>query len=562
MTAIAEIEARVEAFSATTRNWVLLILRALRDAGGSGSPLKIETEVGKMVAGHLSELQWAHVVRGQHVRWARDAMRKSALIGGEYGVWSMTPDGLAYLKRHANDPIRFYTTIPALTPEEAGEINAPLESVQVTDFQAFEIPILRVLYEGPVETSRVLAQIIGEFGPRLLPGDVRVTSQGRLVREVSCSRAIARLKQRGEAENEARGVWEITRSGRDRLDREGGTWTLEPYQSSHAKVRQLRDRPADPRQDSASPRGSQLPIEARWPLVRLHTGDDLFEDLTARLRPDLPPTPERQSDYISRNLILYGPPGTGKTFLAARIASALTGEDEPGAERRWRIVQFHPSYAYEDFVQGLKPDLRQTELRYHLSSGPFLEICRDAEEDADNFYALVIDEINRGDPARIFGELLYGLEYRGEGVGLALGGELVVPPNLIVLGTMNSVDRSVALIDYALRRRFAFVRVEPSGAVILRIRGDSPPLRAASMILSEFNHWIATRLGKEHMLGHSFFLNPAIQIEGVSDIRRIWRLDVLPLLEEYFFGDAEGLREARTVWDGATQRAFATASNA
>lgn len=254
---------------------------------------------------------------------------------------------------------------------------------------------------------------------------------------------------------------------------------------------------------------------------------------------------------------MYGPPGTGKTFIAARIAAALTGEDEPGEDRRWRIVQFHPSYAYEDFVQGLKPDLQQTELRYHLAHGPFLEICRDAQADADNFYALVIDEVNRGDPARIFGELLYGIEYRGEAVSLALGGELVVPPNLIILGTMNSVDRSVALIDYALRRRFAFVRMEPSGEVILRIRGDSPSLHAASIILSEFNQWPASRLGKEHMLGHSFFLNPAIRIEGPADIQRIWRLDVLPLLEEYFFGDSDGLREAHQMWDRVTQRAFA-----
>lgn len=175
---------------------------------------------------------------------------------------------------------------------------------------------------------------------------------------------------------------------------------------------------------------------------------------------------------------------------------------------------------------------------------------------------LVIDEINRGDPARIFGELLYGLEYRGKLVGLSSGGELSVPPNLIILGTMNSVDRSVALVDYALRRRFAFVRVEPNADVIRTVRGESPLGSVAAEVLEQFNRWITGRLGREHVLGHSIFLNAAVALNDVSSLETVWDLDVAPLLEEYFFGEPEALAEARRAWKDALEAALAAAHEA
>ena len=211
-------------------------------------------------------------------------------------------------------------------------------------------------------------------------------------------------------------------------------------------------------------------------------------------------------------------------------------------------MQFHPSYAYEDFIQGLKPDLEETELRYALSKGPFLQLCEAAEQDPDRFYVLLIDEINRGDPARIFGELLYALEYRGQAVDLPLGSQLTVPLNLVIVGTMNSVDRSVALVDYALRRRFGFIRVEPDPEVILGIRGSDRLGPVAAELLRGFNQWITSRLDSEHTLGHSYFLNPAIPLTDADALERVWDLDVRPLLEEYFFGEPQALQEAQQQW--------------
>jgi len=286
-------------------------------------------------------------------------------------------------------------------------------------------------------------------------------------------------------------------------------------------------------------------------------GSALFEAIDLRLRPDLGPTPELARGAIPRNLVLYGPPGTGKTFVARQVAQALTGQEEPGEESRWRLVQFHPSYAYEDFVQGLRPDLEQASLRYRIQKGPFLQVCEAAADEPDSFHVLVIDEINRGDPARIFGELLYGLEYRGESVDLAAGGQLTVPPNLVIVGTMNSVDRSVALVDYALRRRFAFVRVEPSPEVVTAVRSKSRLAPVAAAVLGAFNGWITERLDREHAIGHSFFLNPALGLDEVGALDRVWSLDVLPLLEEYFFGDRDSLAEAERQWKAAVSDAVA-----
>jgi 5-methylcytosine-specific restriction protein B len=288
------------------------------------------------------------------------------------------------------------------------------------------------------------------------------------------------------------------------------------------------------------------------PLRRL-LGNDLVNSLHERIRPDLGATP---SVATKRNLILYGPPGTGKTHIAKAVARVLTGDTEGGSEGQFRIVQFHPSYSYEDFIQGLKPDLTKTELRYALGKGPFLRIVEDAKNDPNAFYVLVIDEVNRGDPARIFGELLYALEYRDEPVTLPGGGELVVPSNLVIIGTMNSVDRSVALVDYALRRRFGFIRVDPNPETIEQVHGDTTLGNGGAIVLSEFNAWLAKRLDREHVLGHSYFLGGTLDPNSPNTFEQVWSLDVRPLLEEYFFGDGDALKEAAAQWKAAVAMAL------
>ena len=164
-----------------------------------------------------------------------------------------------------------------------------------------------------------------------------------------------------------------------------------------------------------------------------------------------------------QNLILQGPPGTGKTWLAKKLAYALIGHKD---DSKVRPLQFHPNLSYEDFVRGWRP---QGDGKLELVDGPFLQMLEDAQPDLDSKHVMVIEEINRGNPAQIFGEMLTLLEAdkRNEGEALALAyprkpGERVhIPPNVYVIGTMNVADRSLALVDLALRRRFAFFDLEP-----------------------------------------------------------------------------------------------------
>ena len=153
-----------------------------------------------------------------------------------------------------------------------------------------------------------------------------------------------------------------------------------------------------------------------------------------------------------KQAIFYGPPGTGKTYVARLIARHLIGGGDSFAE----VLQFHPSYAYEDFIQGLRPKaLKGGGLEYAMVPGRFKDICERARE-CKGACVLVLDEINRANLARVFGELMYLLEYRAESVPLAGGERFQIPENALIIGTMNTADRSIALVDHALRRRFAF----------------------------------------------------------------------------------------------------------
>ena len=164
-----------------------------------------------------------------------------------------------------------------------------------------------------------------------------------------------------------------------------------------------------------------------------------------------------------RQAIFYGPPGTGKTFIARMLAQHLIG----GGDGFWELVQFHPAYAYEDFIQGIRP--RPTAsggLEYPVVRGRFLEFCQKAAQ-CKGPCVLIIDEINRANLARVFGELMYLLEYRDENIRLAASDQgFRIPSNVYLIGTMNTADRSIALVDHALRRRFAFIKLEPQYMVL------------------------------------------------------------------------------------------------
>ena len=283
--------------------------------------------------------------------------------------------------------------------------------------------------------------------------------------------------------------------------------------------------------------------------------DDILEDGCFLSREELVDILERIR--TKKNVILQGPPGTGKTWLAKRLAFALMGQ---GDESRVRAVQFHPNLSYEDFVRGWRPS---GDGKLDLIDGPFLQMIKTASQEADVKSVLVIEEINRGHPAQIFGEMLTLLEADKRTPSEALelcyrrepGERVFIPGNLYVIGTMNIADRSLALVDLALRRRFAFIDLEPrlgsvwKGWVSKNYGIDGGFLDEIARRILTLNEQIAadSSLGRQFRIGHSY-VTPPVGAQ-IADPRR-WFIQVVeteigPLLEEYWFDAVDKAREAK-----------------
>jgi DNA-binding MarR family transcriptional regulator/predicted RNA-binding protein with PUA-like domain len=227
--------------------------------------------------------------------------------------------------------------------------------------------------------------------------------------------------------------------------------------------------------------------------------------------------------------IFYGPPGTGKTFVAERLARHLIRDGDGFSE----LVQFHPSYAYEDFIQGIRPKAgRNGGLDYSTVPGRFLEFCLKAQS-RKGASVLIIDEINRSNLSRVFGELMYLLEYRDRDVPLSGGGRLRVPGNVRIIGTMNTADRSIALVDHALRRRFAFISLRPDYEVLRRFHaGTGYNVDGLITTLKRLN----SQINDQHYeIGITFFLKANLK----DHIEAIWTMEIEPYLEEYFFDQSD-----------------------
>lgn len=256
-------------------------------------------------------------------------------------------------------------------------------------------------------------------------------------------------------------------------------------------------------------------------------------------------SPETIGSWLSRlqrkrQVVMQGPPGTGKTFLAERIAKHLVS----GTNGLIEIVQFHPSYSYEDFVEGLRPVPGAEGLQFERTPGHFMKFCDEARKlGTDAPCVLIIDELNRARVSQVFGELMYGLEYRDRNVRLSSGNQFSVPGNVLVIATMNTADRSIALVDHALRRRFSFIDVPPAMDV-LRRHLVSRQLPADGLInaIEQVNRTIED---PRYAVGISFFLLKHRFL--ASELAEIWRGEIEPYLEEFFFDQPEKSKALR--WD-------------
>jgi|694.fasta_scaffold89951_2 5-methylcytosine-specific restriction protein B len=339
------------------------------------------------------------------------------------------------------------------------------------------------------------------------------------------------------------------------------------------------------------PEGIQLPLQT---LTNMSSKSE-FIDIVTNFYPGVPglsedepgpgPTPPKRIEYTKqhalkdlfmsehkldriikqlkrkKNIVLQGPPGTGKTFVARRIAYLLMGEADPS---RAPLIQFHQSTTYEDFVQGYRPDGAGG---FALKNGGFYEYCEIARAQPDRSFVFIIDEINRGNLSKIFGELFMLIEHDKRGGDFAvpltyakeLNDTFSVPANLFLIGTMNTADRSLSMVDYALRRRFAFESLEPefdstAFAELLFASGASTEIvSSVRSRMAKLNTMIRKdtgSLGTGYQIGHSFFVPTPGQAADASWLQEIIDCEIIPLLEEYWCDDPDELDTAGRIARG------------
>jgi hypothetical protein len=355
--------------------------------------------------------------------------------------------------------------------------------------------------------------------------------------EAALYRLVLEFLDRAIAEASVRGL-----HLRDRLDAQSVLWSVVewgpsdewPEEDRVAMLRYLGRQVLAPQSEPQESTGTSA--------VSCH-GSQTIEQLADALLLDADSLRTIQRLLVDkRQVIFYGPPGTGKTYVARELAKLFAGDpeeyDDAGSVT---LVQFHPSYAYEDFVQGFRP--ARDGSGFELRDGPLLRIAEAARQEPDVTHVLIIDEINRGNIAKVFGELYFLLEYRDEPMQLQYSDmPFTMPKNLWIIGTMNTADRSIALIDAALRRRFYFVPFFP----------DEPPVQG---LLRRWlgRHrpdmlWVADRvdqanvlLGDQHAaIGPSHFMKHNLDDEW---LRVIWQHSILPYVAEHFFGQEDRLAE-------------------
>jgi MoxR-like ATPase len=319
---------------------------------------------------------------------------------------------------------------------------------------------------------------------------------------------------------EAQGaVWAITKSSARPADWTDQEWReLEQFRSGAKDETDGEDDSTDDGDDVGSSSLGRLADTLLLDAAFLEDARQLLED--------------------KRQVVFYGPPGTGKTYVAQKLAETLTGS--PG---RVRLVQFHPSYAYEDFIEGFRPALVNGSPGFRLSEGPLKALAREAVAEPGKRFVLLIDELNRGNLAKVFGELYFLLEYRGLAMKLQYSeADFALPENLWIIGTMNSADRTIALLDAALRRRFYFMDFFPDrwpieGLLRRWLERNKPEMIWVADVVDLVNRELRDR---QLAIGPSHFMKKNLDAAWVE---KIWRHAILPYLDEHFFGEPDRVRD-------------------
>ncbi|WP_292615443.1 AAA family ATPase [Mesorhizobium sp.] len=589
------------------------VLDALRELGDGRSPEDVYSWIRDRV--DVPEEELNGVTQGgqskfeNKVGWARFYLAKAGLVdGSKRGVWSLTAEGRETHLDHAG-ALQLFREVQARF-KTSGDEEEPVPE-PVTGHALFDDPERSFWFVGAAwgsddQTERFLTEGIWQNGydekfsdhvARMKPGD-KIAIKAAFVQKyqlpfdnhgksVSCMRikAVGTITENSGDRKTVKVDWERVDPPRDWFFYTYRVTVVEADRSDPLARRLILFTFAGAKQDYqfwltevpyfarkyGAPSGTKPladdPLDIEEPETEeeaaapTYTLDNIIAEGCFLPRDVLARVLARTESKM--NLILQGPPGTGKTWLAKRLAYVLIGSKDPKVTRdRLRIVQFHPSLSYEDFVRGWRPSGSGT---LQLIDGIFLESIQAAEAEPDRPFVLIIEEINRGNPAQIFGELLTLIEdskrsvkKHEDGIELAYRRDqqerIVVPPNLYILGTMNIADRSLALVDLALRRRFAYVTLEPQLSDAWKewcvdrcgMGSDDADLIRERMEALNGDISKDRSLGHQYRIGHSY-VTPR-EGAAIGDARRwfaeVAETEIIPLLEEYWFDAPEKVESA------------------
>ncbi|MGJ4852016.1 AAA family ATPase [Bacillota bacterium Meth-B3] len=554
-----------EASNARFARWFAPLLAALRALGGSATPQQVCDRIEQDL--HLSpeitevvhEKTGTSVFRND-VAWARNYLAYEGLIDkAERGIWRLTPDGekapmddqiagqiiskwvrINAQKRRDKDSEDRQTHYWMYTPDNSASLwmECLEKGIMVVGFDGVGdfsmIPSRKDAYEkckevyGPETNPKNKSLAIWQFAHEMQIGDIvyakiglsKLVGRGIVMSDYSHDETRTDNRNLREVQWTNHGEWDMPYS----VPRKALT-DITSYVDDLEKLEAVFAEGGEP---------VQIPEAVSFdPYTRADFLSEAF-------------LPAEQYDTLcgliryKKNVILEGAPGVGKTFIAKRLAYSLMGEKDAN---RVTMVQFHQSYGYEDFIVGLRPNDKGG---FELSKGPFYTFCQKALEDPENDYFFIIDEINRGNLSKIFGELLMLIERdkRGEKyrVKLLYAGEtFYVPENVYLIGMMNTADRSLAMMDYALRRRFSFFPMcaafETERFRVYLEEKANTRLNALIRHIQALNQEIAAdeSLGKGFEIGHSYF---CMDGEATDEwLHQVVEFELIPLLREYWFDD-------------------------
>ncbi len=565
-----------EQSKASFLKWFKPVIQALRDLGGSATPAEtrkriIENE--KLTKKEINETRGKNKVNKfeNEVAFARSYLVKGGYIDNSvHGVWVLTQKGFSVdMTANLASDIFKQGLADLGSPKEKGALGdtdmdgvhywlyAPGEKASMWD-SFYKDNVMGLgwdelgdlnSYASKEEMAQKLREINGtdssyknsvhalwQFVHDLKPGDIVFAKKGRteiLGRGVVESDYEYDENDSGDYPNKRKTHW--THSGSWQSDEMFAMKTLTDitnYTESREKI------------ESFFITDDEEEDERKVTDYSTYTSEDFFKDVY--MEEDKYKNITDVLEY-KKNIILQGAPGVGKTYMAKRLAYSIMGVDD---SNRVMMVQFHQSYSYEDFIMGLRP----TEKGYEIKKGSFYTFCKEAEEDSDNKYFFIIDEINRGNLSKIFGELFMLIENDKRGpknkIRLVYSNELFyVPENIYIIGLMNTADRSLAILDYALRRRFAFFEILPvfdnQRFIDYRLSLNNSKFNSLIQCIELLNEEIKDddTLGKGFCIGHSYFCNYKENTLTDDRLKEIVNYEIIPMLQEYWFDEQKKVTE-------------------